>query len=191
VEARAATVEEASDVLDALPPGIAAAVEVPLDEEDLGAVLAVLRERGAQAKVRTGGVVAEAVPDPAALARFMQACHAAGVGWKATAGLHHPVRAERPLTYAADSPRAVMHGFLNVFAASAFLAAGAAPAEIEPVLREKDAAAFRFDDEGLSWRHLRATTAQLALARERAGASFGSCSFAEPVADLRALGIVA
>jgi len=191
VEARAATAEEAGEVLDALPSGTAAAVEVPLDEEDLEPILAVLRERGARAKVRTGGLVPEAVPDPAALARFMQACAAAGVAWKATAGLHHPVRAERALTHAADSPRAAMHGFLNVFAASAFLAAGAAPAEIEPVLREEDAAAFRLDDEGLSWRHLRATAAEIALARERAGTSFGSCSFAEPVEDLRALGILA
>ena len=35
-------------------------------------------------------------------------------------GLHHPIRAERALTYAPDSPRATMHGFLNVFAAAAF-----------------------------------------------------------------------
>lgn len=190
VEAKAATAEEARDVLDALPPGLDAAVEVPLDAE-LGPILAVLRERRARAKARTGGVVPEAVPDPAALARFLGACAAAGVGWKATAGLHHPVRGERPLTYATDAPRAVTHGFLNVFAAAALLAAGAATAGIEPVLRETDPLAFRFDGEGLSWRHLRAPNAAIALSRERGGASFGSCSFAEPVDGLRALGVIA
>jgi hypothetical protein len=190
VEARAATPEEACDVLDAVPPGIAAAIEVALDAE-LAPILAVLREGGARAKVRTGGLVAEAVPDPGALARFMAACAAAGVGWKATAGMHHPLRAERALTYAADAPRAVMHGFLNVFAAAALLAAGASAAEVEPVLRETDSAAFRFTDEGLSWRHLRAPVAAVARARDEGGASFGSCSFADPVEGLRTLGLIA
>jgi hypothetical protein len=190
VEAKAATADEAREVLAALPAELAAAVEVPLDA-DLPPLLAVLRDRGARAKARTGGLVPDAIPDPAALARFVSACAAAGVGWKATAGLHHPVRAEQPLTYAADSPRAVMHGFVNLFAAAAFLAAGAAAADVEAVLRETDAAAFRFSDEGLSWRDLRASLSAVARARERFGVSFGSCSFAEPVAALRALGVIA
>jgi hypothetical protein len=190
VEAKAATPEEAADVLDALPPGVSAALELPLDAE-LAPILAVLRHRGARAKVRTGGVVPEAIPDPAVLARFIGACAAAGVGWKATAGLHHPVRGERALTYAADSPRAVMHGFLNVFAAATLLAAGATAAEVEPVLRETDAAAFRFDDEGLAWRQRRASVAAIARSRETVAASFGSCSFSEPVEGLRALGVIA
>jgi hypothetical protein len=190
VETKAATPAEAGDVLETVPAGVSAAVEVPL-EADLAPLLTVLRERSARAKVRTGGLVPEAVPDPAALARFIGACAAKGVGWKATAGLHHPVRAERALTYAADSPRAVMHGFLNVFAAAAFVAAGAGASEIVPVLRETDASAFRFDEDALSWRHLRASNADLALSRHKTGASFGSCSFEEPVRGLRALGLIA
>jgi hypothetical protein len=189
VEAKAASAEEAGDVLDALPPGVAAAVEVPLDA-DLDPILAVLRERGARAKVRTGGVVPEAIPDPAALARFIERCAAAGVGWKATAGLHHPVRGERALTYGADAPRAVMHGFLNVFGAAALRAAGAPAGEIEAVLRETDPAAFRLDGDGLAWRHLRAPVAAIERARGSVAASFGSCSFAEPVSGLRELGVI-
>jgi hypothetical protein len=191
VEAKAATAAEARDVLGALPVGVGMAVEVPIDPDELEALLAVLAERGARAKVRTGGVVPEAIPSPTALARFMEACAAAGVGWKATAGLHHPLRADHPLTYAPDSPRAVTHGFLNVFAASALLAAGAPASELEPVLRETDAAAFRLDGEGLAWRQRRVPNAAIERARERAGASFGSCSFAEPVEGLRALGVLA
>jgi hypothetical protein len=190
VEAKASTPEEAADALDVLPPGVSASIEVPLDAP-LAPILAVLRRRGARAKVRTGGVVPEAIPDPAALARFIGACAAAGVGWKATAGLHHPVRGEHALTYAAGSPRAVTHGFLNVFAAAALLAAGAAAEEIEPALRETDAGAFRLDDEGLAWRGLRAPVDAIERARRTAAASFGSCSFAEPVEELRALGVIA
>jgi fumarylacetoacetase len=125
VELKAASVAEVEAALEPLPPGLVAFVELPLGG-DLDAVLAVVGARGARAKARTGGVVPEAVPGPRALARFLVACARAGVGFKATAGLHHPVRAERALTYEPDAPRATMHGFLNVFAAAALARAGPA-----------------------------------------------------------------
>jgi hypothetical protein len=190
VELKAGDPEDADAALQALPGGLAAFVEVPLGG-DLDGLLAILRRRGARAKVRTGGVVPEAIPDTAAVAGFLRACAAAGVPFKATAGLHHPGRAERPLTYAPDSPRAVMHGFLNVFAAAVFARAGASPADVEATLRDEDAMAFRLDGEGLAWRHLRASADDVAKARRDFAISFGSCSFAEPVADLRSLGVLA
>ena len=165
------------------------ALPISLDES-LDARLAALKRRGARAKVRTGGVVPEAIPEPGEVALFIVACAAACLPWKATAGLHHPVRAEQALTYEPASPRAVMHGFLNVFAAAAFARAGAARSDLDAVLCETQASAFRFDDEGLAWRRLRATTPELAATRRDFAGSFGSCSFAEPVADLRALGIL-
>ena len=53
------------------------------------------------------------------------------------------------------------------------------------MLREPLASAFRLDDEGLAWRQLRASTREIAAARRDFAASFGSCSFAEPVAELQ------
>ena len=189
VELKAASPAEADEALAALPPGLTAFVEVPLDE-NLDGLLATLKRRGARAKIRTGGVVPEAIPGPGDVARFIAACATAGVPWKATAGLHHPVRAEQALTYEATSPRAVMHGFLNVFSAAVFARAGATLAELETMLREPLASAFRLDDQGLAWRQLRATTREIAAARRDFAGSFGSCSFAEPVADLLALGVI-
>lgn len=186
VELRAASPEEAEAALDALPPGLTAFVELPL-VSDLGPLLAALKRRGARAKLRTGGVVPEAIPEPGDVARFIVACAAAGVPFKATAGLHHPVRAEHALSYEADSPHAVMHGFLNVFAAAALARDGLTTDEVEAILREDDPRAFRLDDSGLEWRGLRVATEALAAARRDFASSFGSCSFAEPVADLRAL----
>ena len=85
-----------------------------------------------------------------------------------------------------------MHGFLNVFAAAALLAAGASAPDVEPVLLETDPAAFRFDRRGpLVAAPARARSRRWRSSRERAGASFGSCSFAEPVEGLRALGVIA
>lgn len=189
VELKASGKDEAAAALEALPAGLSAFVEMPLDC-DLGGFLSVLRARRARAKVRTGGVVPEAIPTTRDLARFVAACAAEGVAFKATAGLHHPIRAERALTYAPDSPRAVMHGFLNVFAAAAFARAQASPAGLEAVLTEEDPNAFRLDDEVLAWRHLRVSTDAIAAARKGFATSFGSCSFGEPVADLEALGIL-
>jgi hypothetical protein len=194
VELKAGSAEEAEAALEALPAGLAAFVEVPLGRElggEPGGLLATLGRHRARAKVRTGGVVPEAIPDPADVARFISACAAAGVAWKATAGLHHPVRAEHPLTDEPGGPRAVMHGFLNVFAAAAFARAGASLADVEAVLREQDASALRLDEEGLAWRHLHVSADDVARARRDFATSFGSCSFAEPVEDLRSLGVLA
>ena len=190
VELKAGSPGDAEAALEALPAGLAAFVEVPLGDE-LGAILAVLGRRGASAKARTGGVVPGAIPDPADVARFLAACAAAGVPFKTTAGLHHAVRSEQALTYEAGSPRATMHGFLNVFAAAVFARAGAPAPDLETVLRDQDASSFRFEGDALAWRSLRVSVDALASARRAFATSFGSCSFAEPVADLRALGVVA
>jgi len=150
----------------------------------------VVRGRAVNAKVRTGGIVAETIPGAPLLARFLEACASAGVPFKATAGLHHPIRAEHPLTYEPDAPRSTMHGFLNVFGAAAFARGGMPAGEIEAVLRETTPAAFALDDAGLAWRDRRVTTDEIALTRRDFAISFGSCSFAEPVAELEAMGVI-
>ena len=62
-------------------------VELPLDDE-LEERVAELAERGLRAKVRCGGAE---VPSRAELGRFLRVCRDAGVPFKATAGLHHPL----------------------------------------------------------------------------------------------------
>jgi hypothetical protein len=189
VELKAATAAQADALLAALPHGLTAYVEIAPDAT-LPEMLEALKRRGARAKIRTGGVVPEAIPEPRDVARFIAACASARVPFKATAGLHHPVRAEHALTYEPTAPRAVMHGFVNVFAAAAFARAGAEEARLEAVLRETEPAAFRFDEEALSWRELKASAGELVATRRDLATSFGSCSFAEPVADLRALAVL-
>jgi hypothetical protein len=51
-------------------------------------------------------------------------------------------------------------------------------------LEETASRAFRFSEQGLAWRGTRLSTEALAATRERAR-SFGSCSFREPVDELR------
>jgi hypothetical protein len=143
---------------------------------------------GAFAKVRTGGLTPDAILSSDALADFLSEAASRRVAFKATAGLHHPIRSPRPLTYAADSPCATMHGFVNVFVAAAFAWQGAQHDVLLDVLNDEDAGAFQFEDDGLRWRSRGIATAEVQCARRDFAHSFGSCSFTEPVADLRLLG---
>ena len=93
--------------------------ELPLGE-NLADLVSTLAIRGQCAKIRTGGLTADAFPSTAQIIRFTRTCLAANVPFKATAGLHHPIRCFKPLTYAPDAPSGMMHGFLNVSLAAGF-----------------------------------------------------------------------
>ena len=138
--------------------------------------------------MRTGGLTPDAFPAPGDLARWISRCAAARVPFKATAGLHHPLRSVQRCTYQPDSPTALMHGFVNVFLAAALLWHGGSEAAAIATLEEQSPGAFHFDDQCAAWHGHRLTTAQIREARERFAISFGSCSFEEPISDLQQLG---
>ena len=188
-EVRAATVEEAQAAVAALRGVAEVYVELPLNS-DLPTLVQALADGGARAKIRTGGVVAEAIPSASACARFIEACVAHGVAFKATAGLHHPIRGSYPLTYADDAPRGEMFGFLNVFVAAAFARGGTSGLDLEQVLAESGARAFEFDDSGLTWRGQSLSLDDLQSTRKTVAMTFGSCSFREPIDDLTQLGLL-
>jgi hypothetical protein len=164
-------------------------VELPLDGE-LELLVDAARAVGARAKIRTGGVTTEAFPSARSVVRFMRACLDAGVPFKATAGLHHPVTGTYALTYAPDSPRGTMFGFLNVFLAAAFLAFGMSDDAAARLLDDRDGSAFVFGEQGVEWRGHRVDAAHLAATHARVFGSFGSCSFREPVDDLRSMALL-
>ena len=143
---------------------------------------------GAFAKVRSGGLTPDAIPMPSEIAEFLWEAAARRIPFKATAGLHHPIRADHSLTYSADSPHAVTHGFINVFVAAVFAWQGTDRGAVAGVLHECDPETFEFFDEELTWRGRVLLTEHIAAARRDFAHSFGSCSFEEPVEDLRALG---
>jgi hypothetical protein len=163
------------------PSGRAEARPTFVEITDVG-LIPELAKHGLHAKIRTGGVTADSIPHPDRVATFIRICAMHGVPFKATAGLHHPMRCDRALTYEPGSPRATMHGFVNVFMAAAF------PHDAEHILAEEDAKAFRFEDDAAWWRDHAVTTEHLEAVRREFAISFGSCSFEEPVADLQELG---
>lgn len=188
IEWRPASVDALAADARVLPHGLTGYAELPPDGDPTAAVEAA-RAAGVRAKVRTGGVTADAFPAPDWLAAFVVGCSRADVPFKATAGLHHPLRAERALTYATDSPRAPMFGYLNVVLAAAFARVGADSGAVAALLVEGERRAFRFDDAGVRWRDRVVGVDEIRAARERGAVAFGSCSFDEPLAGLAALAL--
>jgi hypothetical protein len=157
-----------------VPPAVAADVDTtveevyverPVDGLDWLDEVAAL---GRRAKVRCGGA---SVPSVAELAAFVRRCRKLGVPFKATAGLHHPVAAPG------------RHGFLNLLAAATF-------GDEERALADEDPTAFALGDGRFAWRGREAGAAEIARVRRDVFVSFGSCSVAEPVEDLEALGLL-
>ena len=136
--------------------------EVPLDQVPAAAF----------AKIRT------TTPTPDELADFLLEAARRRLAFKATAGLHHPIR----------STASGMHGFINVFAAAAFAWHGSPRPLVLDLLNDEDPTSFAFHESVLRWRSHVLPMSRIEAARRDFTHSFGSCSFDEPIHDLRSLG---
>jgi len=106
----------------------------------------------------------------------------AGIGFKVTGGLHHPI--VEPAIH--PSPM----GFLNV-AAAVYLRrtlGGTLPADSLTALLTNNSAALLSFEHGISFGNFSITLAQLQHAKQRGHFSIGSCSIHEPDEDLTRLG---
>lgn len=144
-------------------------VELPPTTPDHGWLSAadVAAEAGLRLKFRTGGPDASAFPSSEVLAAWIDAALDRETQFKCTAGLH------RALRHTGDDGFE-HHGFLNVLRATGRAFDGASADEVVAVL----------DDRALR------TTAEEAVHGRRWFLGFGSCSVAEPWADLQELGLV-
>jgi hypothetical protein len=157
-------------------PALDVYAEVPLTWGLLDALDTLAAERAAGARVapkfRTGGLAAELFPTPVELAAVICACRDRELPFKLTAGLHHALRYTDPETGFTH------HGFLNVLAASLAAAGGAEVADVAELLGGTDPVPVVEVVRGR-------------LAEERPlWIGFGSCSLAEPLADLTTLGLL-
>ncbi|WP_344655368.1 hypothetical protein [Catenulispora subtropica] len=160
---------------DRLPYGVEAYIEIA--PADLRSLLPTLTGRELlHAKLRTGGLTAEAFPTPLAVAEFLVGCADLEVGLKCTAGLHHAVRHTDPETGFTH------HGFVNVLLAAARASDGAEIEDVQEVLAVTDATALADA--------VKALTVEDAARTRDLFHGFGSCSFQEPIDDLTALGLL-
>jgi hypothetical protein len=212
IEAKANTPEEIAHIRAFVRGTITPYFEIrPFDCTELLQTIQHIRGR---AKIRTGGLTPEAFPPSDIVAGFLTECAKLEVPFKATAGLHHPVRCEKPLTNEPGAPAGSMHGFLNVFVAATAAWASNREIEVDHDYEVRDGATLRAPfptrfscDAKLIQRLLRTVSPfdfrddgirtpvslprkAVELARQNFAISFGSCSFEEPIADLKALNLL-
>lgn len=185
-ELKASTASEIESQRAELPRFFTSYFEIPIKGDVSPLVKALARVRS-RAKVRTGGVTPEAFPPADEIVDFITACRREAVPFKATAGLHHPIRGIYRLTYEPDSPTGTMYGFLNVFMSAALVYAGESDDTALALLQEEDPSAFSFIDDAIVWRGKRIDAEQIQASRAELAISFGSCSFREPVDELESL----
>ena len=136
-------------------------------------------------KMRTGGLAPRAFPEAGALAYALAACVRAGAPFKATAGLHHPVRLYH------ESVQTHMYGFFNLFGAAVLAAEhDLDEAVVRAILLDEDPAHFRFTDDAFTWADYAASPQAIRHVRATLAHSYGSCSFDEPREDLRAMALL-
>ncbi len=165
--------------------------EIPLDDEwhaNMTATVAAIAKLNTQTnrrngfKFRCGGVVASAFPTADQIAHALILCRDHQVPFKATAGLHHPIR------HYNESVQTKMHGFINVFGAGILAQVHALTADqTAAILNEEEPHNFQFTETHFAWKNLSATPGQITQARNLFLA-YGSCSFDEPREDLQKLG---
>ena len=172
---RAAAVHQTVHALAKLPQQVSAFVELPRMYGWRDA-LSLVAARGYGAKLRTGGMVADAFPTEIEVAEFVRACVAEGAPFKCTAGLHHAVRQR-------DDRTGFEHqGFLNILLATHAAADGASVDELTAILAEHDPASLVEQIGSLD-------AAAVATVRQHF-VGFGTCSVDEPIDDLSGLGLI-
>ena len=150
-------------------------------------------------KLRCGGIVKEAFPSVEQVAAMIQNCSISKVPLKFTAGLHHPIR------HHSSEYDTEMHGFINMFGASAFASTFPKPKNEQEKFRMfillshmidcQNESDFEFLDDKMTWKvgddrdsRFEISKETIVQSRENAAISFGSCSFQEPIDDLTQLG---
>ncbi len=183
IELKGSSLDAIEHTLDLLPDEVFPFFEIPLASDCRG-MIAALVGSDAGAKIRTGGVTADLYPSSETVARFIVACARAGVSFKATAGLHHPLR------HYSEAVTTNEHGFLNVFAAATFAHTYDWDEDaIRTLLEDEDASSFAFAPDQLTYHDTTVSTEEIEHTRNLIAISFGSCSFDEPREDLRALNL--
>lgn len=182
IELAGPSAEAIDDALDLMPDDLFPFFELDA-EEDVRGLLAALAGSDAAAKIRTGGIKPELNPSTETVARFIHQCVQSGVPFKATAGLHHPLPNENAAVPAHQQ------GFLNVFTAAAL--AQAEDLDVERIIEVLNMTeGFRFGPEEMEIGQYTLTREQIEDSRAMMAVSFGSCSWQEPLDDLKALGFL-
>ena len=185
IEVKAASASEVDEALELIPEFIFPYFELDHRQDVRGSVAAIAG-MDAGAKIRSGGITPELHPTPEQFAAFISSCCDAELPFKATAGLHHPLR------HHADSVGCDQFGFLNVFVAGclAWWDDEVTPDLLTRILEARTLDDFTFEPERLGFDGHLLSCEHVEQARELFCHGYGSCSFVEPLDDLIELGLL-
>jgi hypothetical protein len=184
VETRVDEVAGVPQLAASLPAGLRCYGEVPWDDR-MESVLDALARANLAAKIRMGGTSAALFPEATRVVDFLEGARTRGLAFKATAGLHHPWRGCYRLTYEPGSPTATMFGYLNLTIAGLLVLCGAPRSDALEALGDAEPGVVTADDQGIGWRGHRFELDQLRRFRGEMLLAIGSCSFREPLDELR------
>lgn len=136
-------------------------------------------------KLRCGGVDPAEVPSSEVVASALHLAAQHKLPFKATAGLHHPIRHYR------EEYGGWMHGFVNLFIAGVLARRQHLTVdELTTIISETDAASFLFEEDQVSYKTWSIPLHGFEAERQQAMISYGSCSFDEPREDMQALNLL-
>jgi hypothetical protein len=188
-EPTASAVDSLLDAMLSVAPDVVPYLEVNRTEaitEQVSIIARALdtRRRVGGAKLRCGGVTADLFPSPHEVAEFVISCTDQHLPFKATAGLHQPVR------HFDDELEIERHGFVNILMASALAESGADVDTVEEVIWDTNPDNFSLSAAFASWRDSEVPGSALRRMRQSGFISYGSCDFDEPIETLEDLGFL-
>lgn len=175
------------DSISSIQPEVFAFLEVDRSTSigtQVGLVARTLRAQvqAGGVKLRCTGPEPGMVPSVEQVTEFIVAATAQGIPFKATAGLHHPVR-----QLAADT---WSHGFVNLVMASCAAATGEPDHTVEAIVAETDPDAFSLRPAFATWKDVSIPGSAMRRARTGGFVAYGSYDLDEPVKALARLGFL-
>ncbi|MEN8240011.1 MAG: hypothetical protein ABFR53_12525 [Actinomycetota bacterium] len=186
LDAAPASIAALVDTLVSIQPEVVPFVEVAASEplkDQISTVAQALGELGrvGGVKIRCGGTVASMFPEPGTVASFILEATNAKLPYKATAGLHQPIRHY-------DSDLGVWrHGFVNLLVAAAAAEAGHGVEKLTTIVADTDPDAFAISTAFATWRDLSIPGPAMRRVRTQGFVAYGSCDFFEPIEALEGL----
>ena len=186
LEARAGNPGEIASLRALVPSRYELYLELPL-AGSLAPLMEALAASRARAKMRTGGTQVAEIPATEAVLEFLVLAARLRVPFKATAGLHHPLRGIAALTYQPGSARATMFGYLNVFLAATVLWSGGSADDAGRLLAIEDRSQLQLGENAIRWGAVEVARAEIVRTRREFALALGSCSFTEPLEEIETL----
>lgn len=182
-------VEDLLDTVAIIDPDVSTFVEVsdqfPLRDQ-LESIETSLRVTGSTggAKIRCGGVTPDLFPTVERLAGFIWEASLSSLPFKATAGLHQPIR------HHDDALDVWRHGFVNILVASVAADAGEDRETVEAIVGETESDAFEISATAARWKDVVLPGSAVRRSRTHGFTAYGSCDADEPLEALTDYGFL-